>query len=500
MKLAESLLVASVGCLILTAQARAADLVLPDAPLGYVRVCDAYGAGFFSLPGTDTCLKIGGLVYGETRLYSGGYRLSNAATWANGVKAGTVPSLSQFQPSGRNTFGWDALGAVELDAHAPTAFGDIRIFGRADTFFGAGAVASTGILSTAGGAAFNNPTASQNLKDVTFVDRAFLQFAGLTAGRAQSMFDFYADAVNWEGLRGSNATTQLIAYTATIGGGFSTTLSLEDPNARRGAIGSTIAGDQAAYTGTRAPDIIGNLRLDQSWGSVQFSGAGHEVRTDLLPGMPQQGVAWPPGTNSDNWGFAAQAGVSYNLDALAPGDKLWLQATWEKGAVGYITGNNLPELGSPNVVPGRGNGISEGLNGSIGWDPQYAQDCTWTSISRCDQQWGFAFTGALKHYWTPNISSALFGSYMEQHYADDALAGFGGAIGPSNLKELRAGTNITWSPIRGLDIGGEFMYERLSVSMPAGLAPNPALNAAGLPGFQPTQNLFEGRIRVQKSF
>jgi hypothetical protein len=32
------------------------------APVEYVRVCDVYGAGFFYIPGTDTCLKIGGSV------------------------------------------------------------------------------------------------------------------------------------------------------------------------------------------------------------------------------------------------------------------------------------------------------------------------------------------------------------------------------------------------------------------------------------------------------
>jgi Porin subfamily len=502
MKLVKSLLFASVACLIATAQARAADLwQAPATP--YVRICDANGAGFFLLPGTDTCLKIGGLLYGETRLYSGGFKLNNAAVWANGIKAGTIPSLSQFQPAGANTLGAEGFGSVEFDARTPTPYGDVRTFARFDTIFGFGSTASTGILSTAGGAAFDNPAASQNLKDVTFVDKAFIQFAGLTAGRAQSMFDFYADAYNWEGLRGSNATTQLLAYTALLGNGFSATLSLEDPNARRGNIGSVNAGDQAAYTGPRAPDIVGNLRLDQSWGSLQVTGAGHEVRTDLFA-SPATGVPNPmtlsSGT-SDDWGFAAQAGVSFNLPALNPGDQLWLQATYEKGAVGYITGNNLAYTsGSANPLPGYGNGISEGLNSGVGWDPQYAQDCTWTAAGRCEQQSGFSLTGALKHYWTPNLSSAMFGSYMEQHYADDALAGFGGAIGPGNLKEVRAGTNLIWSPILGLDIGGEFMYERLSVSMPAGLVSNPTLNGAGLPNFQPMQNLFEGRIRVQKAF
>ena len=505
MKLVKSLLFGSLACLMSAAAAPAADMgPLSQATLDYARVCDVYGAGFFSIPGTGACLKVGGLVYGETRLYSDGFKLGNAAVWANGVKAGTLPSLANFQPAGRGQVGWDGLGSIEFDFRNPTAYGPLRAFARIDSIFGGGASAATGVLSTVNGGAFNNVNASQDVKDVTFVSKAFLQFAGLTAGRAQSMFDFYADAYNWEGLRGSNATTQLLAYTATFGDGFSTTMSIEDPNARRGAIGSVITGDQASYASGRAPDIVGNLRLDQSWGSLQITGAGHDVRSNLFgsaaSAVPPANLGFPTAT-SDQWGFAAQGGVSFNLPALAPGDKLWLQATYEKGAVGYITGNNAAYTsGATNTTPGYANGASEGLSSPLGWDPQYAQDCTWTATARCERQWGFAFAGALKHYWTPNISSAFFSSYMEQHYAADALAGFGGAIGPANIRETRAGTNLIWSPILGLDIGGEFMYERLSVSMPAGLAPNPALNAAGLPAFQPTQNLFEGRIRVERAF
>ena len=29
-------------------------------PTGHVKTCDAYGAGFRNIPGTDACLKIGG--------------------------------------------------------------------------------------------------------------------------------------------------------------------------------------------------------------------------------------------------------------------------------------------------------------------------------------------------------------------------------------------------------------------------------------------------------
>ena len=63
MKLAKSLLLGTAATLVATAGAYAADLPSKKAaPVNYVKVCDAYGAGFFYIPGTDTCIKIGGRV------------------------------------------------------------------------------------------------------------------------------------------------------------------------------------------------------------------------------------------------------------------------------------------------------------------------------------------------------------------------------------------------------------------------------------------------------
>jgi opacity protein-like surface antigen len=58
-----SLLLGSAAALAATTGARAADAVMtePEA-VEYVRVCDAFGAGYFYIPGTETCLKIGGYV------------------------------------------------------------------------------------------------------------------------------------------------------------------------------------------------------------------------------------------------------------------------------------------------------------------------------------------------------------------------------------------------------------------------------------------------------
>ena len=66
MKLLKGLLLgfmAALAGVVPLAGARAADLPARQAaPIEYVRICDAYGAGFFYIPGTETCLRVGGLV------------------------------------------------------------------------------------------------------------------------------------------------------------------------------------------------------------------------------------------------------------------------------------------------------------------------------------------------------------------------------------------------------------------------------------------------------
>jgi hypothetical protein len=80
-------------------------------------------------------------------------------------------------------------------------------------------------------------------------NRAFIQWAGFTFGRAQSFFDFYSQAaVGYLGFAPNSDTGdggwEVLGYTAQLGNGFSASLSLE---ARRttqliGAIGTAITG------------------------------------------------------------------------------------------------------------------------------------------------------------------------------------------------------------------------------------------------------------------
>lgn len=59
-----SLLIASAASLACVSVAQAADAIVAaePEPLEYVRVCDAFGTGYFYIPGTETCLKIGGYI------------------------------------------------------------------------------------------------------------------------------------------------------------------------------------------------------------------------------------------------------------------------------------------------------------------------------------------------------------------------------------------------------------------------------------------------------
>lgn len=505
------------------------------APAEYVRVCEAYGAGFFFVPGTDTCLRVGGLAMAEYRAFSVSYRMPPLlfAQPFSGVDHGGLGFLPTTLMYGNATAGSDtgflALGRIELDARTPTSYGTLRTFLRLESQFGSETTAATGSLSGLGNfysQFYNNNTASAPpARESTILNKAFIQFGGLTAGRTQSFFDFYVNQVNFEGLRGSNATVVALAYTQTFGDDWSATLSMEDNASRRDFIGSTVGSfdywalafgaDPAAIKqyggvpgGSRVPEIVGNLRFERPWGAVQVSGAAHQLRTSLFSkdalAVTPAAYAIPVATAQD-YGFATQLGVQFNLDkalpeVFSPGDKLWLQASYEVGATGYIMGTNIAFEGGPvnaNDFYGFGNG---GAKAGNGWNFR-AFDCIWTALGHCDKSRGFVGLAALKHYWTPTLSSGLFGSYMALRYSGAAKADVGGGIGAVDSDEYIVGSNLVWTPVKNLDIGAEAVYLRVNhLNRPVGLAPDSLLNSVGLPSWKARNGTVEGRLRLQRSF
>src|SRR6478672_13889911 len=64
----KTLLLGAAAGLVTVGAAEAADLPMTKAEaVEYVKVCTEFGEGFFYIPGTDTCLKIGGEVRANYR-------------------------------------------------------------------------------------------------------------------------------------------------------------------------------------------------------------------------------------------------------------------------------------------------------------------------------------------------------------------------------------------------------------------------------------------------
>ena len=101
----KSFLLGSATAMVAVSGAQAADAVVVDPePVEYVRVCDAYGSGFFYIPGTETCIKFGGYVrtfYAVTHTTTGGVETS-ATDWA---------SRARMQIDTRNETDWGTLRA-----------------------------------------------------------------------------------------------------------------------------------------------------------------------------------------------------------------------------------------------------------------------------------------------------------------------------------------------------------------------------------------------------
>lgn len=110
----KSLLLGSAAALAAVSGAQAADAIVAaePEPMEYVRVCDAFGTGYFYIPGTETCLKIGGYVRFQTNF---GRDLSGTSDWntftrgqlqfdaKNDTELGTLESTIVLQTNARNT-------------------------------------------------------------------------------------------------------------------------------------------------------------------------------------------------------------------------------------------------------------------------------------------------------------------------------------------------------------------------------------------------------------
>jgi porin-like protein len=541
----KSLLLGGAAGLVAVAGAQAADLPVKAKPVEYVRVCSLYGAGFFYIPGTDTCLKIGGWVrfdqyFGNTGGSGGPF---------NSGSTGRNDSFDSFD------YGTRSRTMLSVDARTQTEYGTLRSYYR-------------------GGFELTTNFVSQG---EYYTERAFVEFAGFTFGKTQSFFDFSAHAWSYAaGYAGAGPDTaaagrNVMVYTANLGNGVSATFGVEDTTSRRGALwdagtnsmslgsfpgpntwtgvgaqscafgsvtsdqnignaaaplsvsGACATGDYAAQS---IPDIVASLRVDQSWGTAEINGALHQVRGNFygnnvqstITAGPQQFTGVRP---SDVWGWAVLGGIVLNLP-WNQGDKFWAEATYGQGTPCYVGfcqdayNGNYQRFDGANVAAAWAldgvfaNAVGPtvtGLNGSgillaTNWDA----------------------TAAVEHYWTPALRTSLFGSITSW---DPGAAGnaimcaspngpvrtatggtpnyAGGPVIGCNyaFRVWNVGSRTIWNPVKNLDIGAEVMFTQIDQNMD----PSKVLfnfggggnRAAGL--YVPSdEGVVSGLVRVQRNF
>ena len=484
MKTVKSLLLGTAAGFVAIAGAQAADLPGKAAPAEYVRVCDTYGAGFFFIPGTDTCLRIGGFVRADFTLNTSPGNRLNGNTAVPGTQVlGTSYFDQYYSTSARLT--------LNLDARSNTEYGLLRAFGQFSAYRGAfdGSFSSQGLVNSGTG---QSPRAS-----AINVERAFIQFAGITAGFSASFFNFYQGDVQLSGNFAATArSTTVLAYTASFGSGFSATVSLEDSMYRRYSNGDTWYGITGAagtlmssslqrplsgrggmtYAGQQIPDIVANLRVDQGWGSVQVMGALHQLRDFGYAGITNV----PTAKAGDKMGWAVGAGLRINLDMLARGDVLWLQGVYSDGALDYAFGT-ANQGGDRQTISGAGN-----LVGVNALNTQLRDAAVILGAIQTTKAWSVA--AGFRHFWTPALRSAVFGSYTNI----DTPA----ASTLWDVKYWTVGVNTIWSPVRNLDLGVEVVYHNIQARTQAGgppvIAPSNTLRGQ--------EGAWVGTIRIQRNF
>jgi hypothetical protein len=513
MKTIKGLILGSAASILAMGGAQAADLPVKAKAVEYVKVCSLYGAGFYYIPGTDTCVKIGGAIRLDVAFNGNIY---DAPFWQGGTGGAGVFTKDYFVSRERFNLTSDTRTASE--------YGVVRTYANLQFDF------------------------SQNREAISGgfveVDYAFIQFAGFTLGKAVSQFDpqwaLNKPTISSGYFNGSNNGTGIpqLAYTASFGNGVSATISAENAAPYRNAgvyntanlivapFGSTFlgngyggAGASAGNTflgnsqaGNHIPDIVGNIRLDQAWGTLHFAAAMHEVSSGFY------GANETTGHPEDKYGFAVSGAVEFKNLPTGAGDSLKLEASYAQGAAKYVFGGTVDTNGGGRFAKFGSNSLGFGyvLDGVFGTNGQLQQSTAWE------------VGGFYEHYWNPNWRTSVFGNYSHISYgssgdallfaafgpAAGATTGLGSGTGAGNTKSgvlnatgsfdfgiAQVGTKTSWTPVKNLTLSAEFIYSRLEQNLTGTYTGAITGKATPVGGYAlGNQNAYNGAVQILRSF
>jgi len=462
MRSVTKILMGTAAGIVAVAGAQAADLPIKAKPVEYVRVCSLYGAGFWYVPGTDTCIKIGAFVKLDVEANADGTGAPQGASAGNTVSFGGAFSRGDAQMTFRNR------AAISFDMRSATDYGTLRSYLNVGTNIAnnAGSVSQTASFTPLG------PSPSFGTQAI-YADRAFLQFAGFTAGRMRSFFDMVhigVYALAQARTSGDSSPNGIlgIAYTWQFGGGLSASVSLEDggwANGGRGRSTVNLAGgsippassdNTAAFgTGTMLPDNknmaffdpVFNIRLDQAWGFVGASFAVHDASggyygsnyncatatnaanlgagasaiapgcganngppNSIAPVTPGTGVITNPGVTqghpADAYGWASAVGFTLANPFGLQGDSVGAMGVYSVGAIGY----NTSQWGPTAIMSQNKLALSYLVDGIYNTGTSVELNRTWS------------FQAFYEHLWNSKWRTSIYGGMLGTQFDANAKA------------------------------------------------------------------------------
>ena len=535
MKMVKSLILGSAAGLLAMSGAQAADLPVKAKAVEYVRICSLYGAGFFYIPGTDTCIKLGGYLRIDTTF--------NGSIYDQPAWSGDLGQNNRY----RDYFASRSRMAITVDTRTATEYGVVRTFGQADFQFG------TQANNTVNPASFTGSPTTGTVANLLYqpgdgfaaVEFVFIQFAGFTFGKSASAY-----ATPWHGYPGNNSSFLLgghdtvtgvnnIQYTAQFGNGVSATIGLDDPVVfNRTSVANLTLGMGATggfvntYGGVHYPDLVGNIRVDQAWGLFQISGAVHEVdasynvlNTTAVPagaigpaGGLSTGFSEINGHPDSKVGGSVMVALQIKNIPTGPGDDFKIDASWAKGDTKNVISTSAASpsfaifgaQGGKNPAGVAYDTVGFGSTSDAVYLPAFAGG---DGSLHLTQAWGVR--GAFNHNWDPYWSSSLFGSYAGVRYDDVAKANICAVYTPGkavsadfvcnpdfNVSQL--GLVTRWTPVKNLTFSAEVLWFHLDQKFAGSAALTPAAPkpgaAQGARYEFADQDVFSLNVRAQRNF